>query len=232
VRWTLRTAAGGVRYDVTERRGRVTFGCEHCMGLRGERLRAGPPNLRAKWPENAVSSLLDFNIPSSERVIVTARETMGRNAPLKLVFLLALATAPLAILKVEPALRENYVPISACSVLGMLLLLSWWLDCLGHRLVVTDRRTIFRKGLLSKFTNEILHSHVRNIQINQSVFQRLMHVGSIGISSSGQAGIEIFIRGIPNPYNVKSIIDQYRFGESKLSTDAIADAEQYQHPVA
>jgi hypothetical protein len=198
------------------------------MGLRGERLRAGPPHLQAKWQENAVSSPHDFNIPSSERVILTARETMGRNDPLKLVFLLALATAPLAILKVVPALREKYVLISACSALGMLLLLSWWLDCLGHRLVVTDRRTIFRKGLLSKFTNEVLHSHVRDIQINQSVFQRLMHVGSIGISSSGQAGIEIFIRGIPNPYDVKSIIDQYRFGESALSTDANADAEQYQ----
>ena len=56
-----------------------------------------------------MSSLDDFNIPSSERVILTARETMGRNAPFKLVFLLALATAPLAILKVVPALRENYV---------------------------------------------------------------------------------------------------------------------------
>ena len=128
-----------------------------------------------------MSNLHDFNIPSSERVILTARETMGRNAPLKLVFLLALATAPLVILKVVPALRENYVAISGCSALGMLLLLSWWLDCLGHRLVVTDRRTIFRKGLLTKFTNEVLHSHVRNIQINQSVFQRLTHVGSIGI---------------------------------------------------
>jgi Bacterial PH domain len=201
-------------------------------GRRGERLEAGLPNLRANWQENAVSSLHDFNIPSSERVILAARETMGKNDPIKLVFLLALATAPLAILKLNPALRENYILLSACSVLGMLLLLSWWLDCLGNWLVVTDRRTIFRKGLLSKFTNEILHSHVRNIQINQSVFQRLMHVGSIGISSSGQAGIEIFIRGIPNPYDLKSIIDQYRFGESALSTDANADAEQYQHPVA
>jgi hypothetical protein len=202
------------------------------MGLHGERLRAGPPYLHANWRGYAVSSLRDFNIPSSERVMLTARETMGRNDPLKLVFLLGLATAPLAILRVVPALRENTVLISACSALGMLLLLSWWLDCLGHRLVVTDRRTIFRKGLLSKFTNEVLHSHVRNIQINQSVFQRLMHVGSIGISSSGQAGIEIFIRGIPNPYEVKSIIDQYRFGESELTTGANADREQYQHPVA
>jgi hypothetical protein len=180
-----------------------------------------------------VSTVDDFNIPSSERVLFTARETMGRNDPIRLVFLLALAAAPPAILKVEPAAREHSVLIIVCSVLGMLFLLSWWLDCLGHRLVVTDRRTILRKGLLSKFTNEVLHSHVRNIQINQSIFQRLMHVGSIGISSSGQAGIEIFIRGIPNPYDVKNMIDQHRFGESALGTDAgaNADAAQYQHPV-
>jgi uncharacterized membrane protein YdbT with pleckstrin-like domain len=188
--------------------------------------------LQAKRQEIAVSSLHDFNIPSSERVILSARETMGRNNPVKLVFLLALATVPLAILNVNPALRENYLLLSACSLLGMLFLLSWWLDCLGHRLVVTDRRTIFRKGLLSKFTNEVLHNHVRNIQINQSIFQRLLHVGSIGISSSGQAGIEIFIRGVPNPYDVKSIIDQYRFRESALTTDSNADAPHYQHPVA
>jgi hypothetical protein len=33
-------------------------------------------------------------------------------------------------------------------------------------------------------------------------------------------------RFAPNPYDVKGIIDQYRFGESALSTGANADAEQ------
>ena len=68
-----------------------------------------------------MSSLHEFNIPSSERVILTARESMGRNDPLKLVFLLALATAPLAILNAEPALRENYILISA--------VLRWGCSC-------------------------------------------------------------------------------------------------------
>jgi uncharacterized membrane protein YdbT with pleckstrin-like domain len=156
---------------------------------------------------------------------------MGRNDPLKLIFLIALATVPMVMLKADPGLQEKYVPITGCSVLGVLLLLSWWLDCLGHRLIVTDRRTIFRKGLLSKFTNEVLHNHVRNIQISQSFFQRLMHVGSIGISSSGQAGIEIFIRGIPNPYDVKTIIDQYRFGDSTVPGHSSDDAQESHQPL-
>jgi Bacterial PH domain len=179
-----------------------------------------------------VSRQYESGIASSERVILAARETMGRNDPLKLVFLIALATVPVAVLSAQPALRENLVPLAACSVLAVLLLFGWWLSCLGHRLIVTDRRTILRTGLLGKFTNEVLHSHVRNIQISQSLFQRLMHVGAIGISSSGQAGIEIFIRGIPNPYDVKTIIDHYRFGDSKVSIDAVYKPVQDQHPVA
>jgi hypothetical protein len=55
-------------------------------------------------------------------------------------------------------------------VLGVLLLLSWWLDCLGHWLILTDRSTIIRKDLLSKSTNEILHNNVITIQISQSFF--------------------------------------------------------------
>ena len=75
--------------------------------LRGARLGARIPDLQAMRQENAVSSLYDFDIPSSERVILAARETMGRNDPLKLVFFLALAMAPLLLLNAEPFLHET-----------------------------------------------------------------------------------------------------------------------------
>ena len=63
-----------------------------------------------------MSSPYEFDIPSLERVILTARETMGRNDPFKLIFLFALATASLAMPRVVPALRENYfrLPLVRC----------------------------------------------------------------------------------------------------------------------
>ena len=179
-----------------------------------------------------MSRVHDSSLPSSERVIVAERETMGRNNPVKLVFLIALAIVPMVMLRAVPALRENLIPLSACSAVAIVMLLSWWLDCLGHSLIVTDRRTISRQGLLGKYTNEVLHSHVRNIQISQSIFQRLTQVGNIGISSSGQSGIEIFVRGIPNPYDVKTTIDQYRFGDSAESHHVSRDPQPSEHPVA
>ena len=38
----------------------------------------------------------------------------------------------------------------------------------------------------------------------------MLNVGYIGISSSGQDGIEIEVRDIPRPYDVKELIDEYR----------------------
>ena len=142
------------------------------------------------------------------------------------VFLLCLVFVPPAARSVDPALREYDVPIAICSVLGSLLLMCWWLRCLGTRLVVTDRRTVLRRGIPGKSTNEVMHIHVRNIRIRQSLIQRLTRVGEIGISSSGQADIEIFVEGIPNPYEVKSVIDNYRYSDSIVSSHPVEEPER------
>jgi uncharacterized membrane protein YdbT with pleckstrin-like domain len=163
----------------------------------------------------------DSGFPSSERIILSLRETMARNSPVMFVFLLCLVFVPPTAPAVDPALREYHVPIAVCSVLASLLLLFWWSRCLGTKLVVTDRRTVLRRGLFGKSTNEVMHIHVRNIRIRQSLFQRLTRVGEIGISSSGQADIEILVEGIPNPYDVKRIIDEYRYNDSMVSNSPV-----------
>lgn len=94
--------------------------------------------------------------------------------------------------------------------LGLLILLVWWLKVLGITLIVTDERVTLRKGILTKHTNEVYHADIRNVQISQGLFQRMLGVGTIGISSAGQAGIEIQVAGLPKPQKIKDIIDQHR----------------------
>jgi hypothetical protein len=127
---------------------------------------------------------------SSERTEYDSHPSMFRSNPLGFVLVLVL-----------------------CVVLiGLVILLFWWLKTLGTKLTVTNKRSILRKGVLSKSTTEVLHQDVRNIQINQTFFQRICGVGSIGISSAGQAGIEIQAQGMPTPDKIKQIIDKYRIG--------------------
>jgi membrane protein YdbS with pleckstrin-like domain len=89
---------------------------------------------------------------------------------------------------------------------GLVVLLIWWLAALATTLTVTDRRTILRKGLLSRTTSEVEHDDIRNVQMDQSAVERLFGVGDIGISSSGQDDMEIIARSMPRPDEIVRII--------------------------
>jgi len=117
----------------------------------------------------------------------------------------------------HPAMFKNrpigfIITLLLCPLygVGLLIFLIWWLKCIGTTLIVTSRETIVKRGILSKHTNEIRHSDVRNIQISQSLFQRLFNVGNIGVSSAGQGGIEILVRGLRRPNDIKDIINSNR----------------------
>jgi len=106
---------------------------------------------------------------------------------------------------------EFIVTALLCLVgVGVVIFLLWWLRCKGTQLTITSDRTRLRKGILSKSITEVWHQDVRNVQLKQTFFQRLLGVGSLGISSAGQAGLEISVSGIPDPEQVKDLIDQHR----------------------
>jgi uncharacterized membrane protein YdbT with pleckstrin-like domain len=123
-----------------------------------------------------------------ERTLYTAHPAMFRKAPIE--FCLLVITIPIGI--------------------GLLGLVVWWLKSLGTTLTVTDQRSILRTGLLSRSTTEVFHMDIRNVQLRQSLFQRLFDVGYIGISSAGQAGVELEVYGIPGPYKLKEQLHQLR----------------------
>lgn len=100
-------------------------------------------------------------------------------------------------------------PFIACAV-ALMIFVVWWLQCKATTLIVTNEGTTIERGLLSKSTNELWHSDVRNVQVNQTFFQRVMKVGSVSISSGAQADIEIVADGIPDPYQVHRIIEEQR----------------------
>jgi uncharacterized membrane protein YdbT with pleckstrin-like domain len=117
----------------------------------------------------------------------------------------------------HPAMFRNHpfgfilcLILVAAFGLGLLIFLFWWLKCMGVALIVTDQKTTLRTGILSKNITEVYHEDVRSIQVSQSLFQRICGVGSIGISSAGQSGVEISATGIPAPNNVREIIDAHR----------------------
>jgi len=94
----------------------------------------------------------------------------------------------------------------ALAVIGGLGLVVWWLKTRSLTLEVTSKRTRLIRGFVAKSTSEVQHDDVRNIQVNQSVVGRLVNVGGLAISSSGQDDLEINAKGLPGPNEIAELI--------------------------
>ena len=120
------------------------------------------------------------------------------------------------LLIINPAMfRGEPVGFIICVALiplgiGIGLLLFWWLQCRFTTYTITNLRTIAQTGILSRNTNEVRHIDVRNLQVNQDVFQRMFGFGSVAISSAGQSDIELTMVRVENPYKIADIIRQYQ----------------------
>ncbi len=157
-----------------------------------------------------------------EKKLYEEHPAMFRNHPFGflLCFLMVIAAAAGVILLLTgwldlPKVFDEYhmyfiIAFGALGVLGLFILMSWRLKVMGTKLIITDERVTLRKGLLSKHTNDVYLTDVRNVKISQGFMQRLFGVGEIGIASAGSAGIEIHVEGIPSPKKAKDIIDNHR----------------------
>jgi uncharacterized membrane protein YdbT with pleckstrin-like domain len=75
---------------------------------------------------------------------------------------------------------------------------------------LTSERVTSETGLLSRKRSEVDVSDVRNIQVKQGVIQRMMGVGNVGISSAGQSGVEVVLRGVLDPDGVAELVRRAR----------------------
>lgn len=156
-----------------------------------------------------------------ERTIAVVRQAMFRAHPfwfslLVLAFVGGLVLAGLA--KLSPQFVDlRWTVWGGVALSGIAAI--WWLIWWGapHRwvkLTITNKRTIRQEGIVVRKTSEVLHNHIRNVKIEQSVVERLFGVGSISIDSAGgespQEMVEIEMKHVARPYQVKEIIDQYR----------------------
>ncbi|MBX3372518.1 MAG: PH domain-containing protein [Phycisphaeraceae bacterium] len=155
--------------------------------------------------------------PIPEQHLCTVRPAMFRAHPfrfmaLAVLFMLGVALAIAASLPggsgLPGWLRWPGMLLGAGAIIAWLW---WWtVSTLWVRLEISTKRTIRWSGIVHRHSTEVMHDHVRSVDIRQGFIQRLFRTGTIGIDSAGQEGIEIIVDDIPDPYEIKKIIDRYR----------------------
>lgn len=90
------------------------------------------------------------------------------------------------------------------AVIGLLVLLTASIRRRGTEIVVTDRRVIYKRGILARHTVEMNVSKIEAVDVEQSLTARLLGYGTIMIHGTG-ADIEPLQR-IDRPLAIRSAI--------------------------
>lgn len=146
-----------------------------------------------------------------ERVIEVAHPAVFRAHLVGSFIMLLVAGVAIAGLVMSGAGSVSPVLGWICTfvLLGCVVVVGYWfLVSYATTLTITSDRTIVRRGIIRKETSEVQHDDVRNIQVDQNIFQRILNIGGIGISSSGQDDLEVVVKGVPGPEELVEVIRQ------------------------
>ncbi len=107
----------------------------------------------------------------------------------------------------------NVIATTLISLSILLLLFVVW-RCFNRRLCFCDMYVSLYSGILSPSlrTSRLLYHHVRGVEIEQGIVQRLLNLGDIHVGSdNSRMKSEIVLTGIKNPELVKdNLLDRVR----------------------
>ncbi len=120
----------------------------------------------------------------------------------------AIAAAVITLIVTEPDSTTRTVAAWA-SIVAMAISALWLISRYGRWLtthfVITNRRVIFRTGLLTKRGIEIPIDRVNTVHFHQGVLERLVGTGDLLIESGGETGQQRFT-DIRQPDRVQRVI--------------------------
>jgi len=70
--------------------------------------------------------------------------------------------------------------------MALVLLIVTWLRCRSTEIVVTDRRVLYKTGIVTRHTIEMNLSKVESIDVEQGIIGRLLNFGTVLIRGTGQ----------------------------------------------
>jgi uncharacterized membrane protein YdbT with pleckstrin-like domain len=92
----------------------------------------------------------------------------------------------------------------ALALVAVVLLIQQWLQLWVTEIAVTNRRVIYKKGLVRRQTNEMNMDKVESVRIDQSILGRMLDYGDVTILGTGE-GFET-LRTIASPIELRNSI--------------------------
>jgi len=76
--------------------------------------------------------------------------------------------------------------------------------------IITNKKVIVEKGILSKYKDEIDINDIKSIHTKQGIMQSVLNCGDVLIGTAGHEGLEIVIKNISKPTELADLIKSYK----------------------
>lgn len=105
------------------------------------------------------------------------------------------------------------VGVGAFLVLFVVVLLVGLLKRIGTSYTITNERLHIRRGLLSRSVQQTKLERVQNVNTEQSLFQRILQIGTVDFDTAGTDDSDFTFRGVANPDDVVAAVDRAQYAE-------------------
>jgi membrane protein YdbS with pleckstrin-like domain len=104
----------------------------------------------------------------------------------------------------EPDRTYCLYAAAAVGVLAILVFIGEWIKRRSTEIVVTDKRVIYKRGLVSRYTAEMNITRIETVDVLQGIGGRIFNYGTLMIRGTG-AGIEP-LRAVGAPLRLRNAI--------------------------
>lgn len=93
------------------------------------------------------------------------------------------------------------------GVLAIALVVGFLIRLATHYVVTTERLHI-RRGLVARRVQETRLERVQNVNTDQSVFQRILQIGTVDFDTAGSGDFDFTFEGVARPETVVAAVDR------------------------
>lgn len=97
--------------------------------------------------------------------------------------------------------------IGVFVALAVLVLLGGFLFRMTTTYTITSQRLTIRRGILSRHLQQTRVERVQNVNVDQSLVDRIVRVGQVDFDTAGADDADFVFRGVANPDQVVRAVD-------------------------
>jgi uncharacterized membrane protein YdbT with pleckstrin-like domain len=98
--------------------------------------------------------------------------------------------------------------VVAVLVVYVVVLLAGFVTRVSTTYTITNQRLTIDLGILSRDLHQTRLERVQNVNCRQTLFQRMLGIGTVDFDTAGEAGFDFSFRGVAHPHQIVRTVDR------------------------